>query len=150
MEEEGPFEQGINRYADRTPIGNGHLSQTKDGKPASTLMGKFDNFDGGLTQVSFNPFGCCYFTNDFGIMFSFKPKSLNETEVELIWLVDENAQEGIDYKTLQRGEYTLEDIVDRTTDTTIGIYKKAPINVATKPKIFTTVPICDLVNPISK
>ena len=62
-------------------------------------MGKFDKFDGGLTQVSFNPFGCCYFTNDFGIMFSFKPKSLNETEVELIWIVDENAQEGIDYKT---------------------------------------------------
>tara|TARA_B100000700_G_scaffold327491_2_gene442200 strand:- start:7138 stop:8379 length:1242 start_codon:yes stop_codon:yes gene_type:complete len=99
LEEEGPFKQGINRYADRTPIGNGHLSQTKDGKPASTLMGKFDKFDGGLTQVSFNPFGCCYFTNDFGIMFAFKPKSINETEVELIWLVNQDAKEDVDYKT---------------------------------------------------
>ena len=91
--------KGLNRYVDRTPIGNGHLSQTKSGKPASKLMGKFKDFDGGLSQVSFNPFSCCYFTNDFGVMFVFKPNSILNSEVELIWLVNKDAKEGKDYNS---------------------------------------------------
>jgi Rieske 2Fe-2S family protein len=97
LETEDGLKQGLNRYVDRTPIGNGHLSQTKSGKPASKLMGKFKDFDGGLSQVSFNPFSCCYFTNDFGVMFVFKPNSTLESEVELIWLVNEDAKEGADF-----------------------------------------------------
>ncbi len=99
LETEEGLKKGLNRYVDRTPIGNGHLSQTKSGKPASRLMGKFKDFDGGLSQVSFNPFSCCYFTNDFGVMFVFKPNSLLKSEVELIWLVNEDAKEDQDYKT---------------------------------------------------
>ena len=98
LETDEGLKKGLNRYVDRTPIGNGNLSQTKDGKPASSLMGQFKDFDGGLTQVSFNPFGCCYFTNDFGVMFIFKPISLLESEVELIWLVNEEAEENKDFK----------------------------------------------------
>ena len=99
LETDEGLRKGLNRYFERTPIGNGHLSQTKNGKPASKLMGKFKDFDGGLSQVSFNPFSCCYFTNDFGIMFVFKPSSILKSEVELIWLVNEDAEEGRDYNT---------------------------------------------------
>ena len=98
LETEEGLRNGLNRYVDRTPIGNGHQSQTKDGRPASTLMGKFKEFDGGLTQVSFNPFGCCYLLNDFVVMFVFKPVSIEHSEVELIWLVREDAEEGKDYQ----------------------------------------------------
>ena len=48
-------------------------------------------------------------------------------------VVFKKVNEGIDYQKLQRGEYTLEDIIDRTTDTTIGIYKKTPINIKKGP-----------------
>ena len=48
-------------------------------------------------------------------------------------VVFKKVNEGIDYTKLQRGEYTVEDIIDRTMDTTIGIYKKAPINVKKGP-----------------
>ena len=48
-------------------------------------------------------------------------------------VVFKKVNEGIDYQKLQRGEYTLEDIIDRTTDTTIGIYKKVPINIKKGP-----------------
>ena len=44
-------------------------------------------------------------------------------------IVFKKVNEGIDYHRLQNGEYTLEDIIDRTTNTTIGIYKKAIINL---------------------
>ena len=116
LETEEGLSKGLNRYVDRTPIGNGNLSQTKDGKPASKLMGQFKEFDGGLSQVSFNPFSCCYFTNDFGVMFIFKPLSILQSEVELIWLVNEEAEEGKDFN-----EENLTHIWDVTTahDTTI-------------------------------
>ena len=48
-------------------------------------------------------------------------------------VVFKKVNEGIDYKRLQQGEYTLEDIIDRTTDSTIGIYKKTPINIKKGP-----------------
>ena len=97
LETKEGLRKGLNRYVDRTPIGNGHLSQTKSGIPSSKLMGKFKDFDGGLSQVSFNPFSCCYLTNDFGVMFVFKPNSILNSEVELIWLVNKDAKEGQDY-----------------------------------------------------
>jgi Rieske 2Fe-2S family protein len=116
LETKEGLSKGLNRYVDRTPIGNGNLSQTKDGKPASKLMGKFQEFDGGLSQVSFNPFSCCYFTNDFGVMFIFKPLSILQSEVELIWLVNEEAEKDKDFN-----EEKLTHIWDVTTvhDTTI-------------------------------
>ena len=92
---ETDIEQGMNRYADRVPIGNNNESETKDGKFATTLMGKFKELgpDGGVTQISFNPFGNSYFNNDFGVLFVFKPINTFNTEVELIWLVDKEAKE---------------------------------------------------------
>ena len=58
-------------------------------------MGKFKKLgpDGGVTQISFNPFANTYFNNDFGVLFIFKPIDTFNTEVELIWLVDKNANE---------------------------------------------------------
>lgn len=92
-------EIGLTRYADRIPIGNQNESQTEDGKFASTLMGNFKNLgpDYGITQISYNPFSNSYLTNDFVILFIFKPINTLETEVELIWLVDKGAIEGKDY-----------------------------------------------------
>ena len=128
LESEDGLRKGLNRYVDRTPIGNGHLSQTKDGKPASSLMGKFSEFDGGLTQVSFNPFGCCYLTNDFVVMFIFKPVSIDYSEVELVWLVGDQAEEGKDY---QSDDVSYMWDVTTQADTTIiennqkGVYSRA-------------------------
>lgn len=98
---ESETDKGFNRYADRVPIGNNNESETESGKFASSLMGKFKELgpDGGVTQISFNPFGNSYFNNDFGVLFIFKPIDTFNTEVELIWLVDRDAEEDINYNT---------------------------------------------------
>ena len=75
----------------------GVQSETKDGKFASTLMGKFTEGDGATTGVSFNPFGTLLMPNDYAMIIRFTPISAEKTDVEIVWMVDRDAVEGIDY-----------------------------------------------------
>ena len=85
------------RSAERTPFSNGRLSETRSGKPASKLMGNFKEFDGGYTTIGPSPFNSLIMSNDFATCFTFLPKTNKKTNVELMWLVDKSAIEGIDY-----------------------------------------------------
>jgi len=85
------------RSAERTPFDGDRLSETKDGKPGSILMGKFKEFDGGYTTVGTSPFNSLIMSNDFATTFTFIPRGPMETDVEIMWLVHEDAIEGKDY-----------------------------------------------------
>ena len=78
-------------------MSDGKLSETKSGKPASILMGDFTEFDGGYTTIGPSPFNSIIMSNDFATTFTFIPKDPLNTDVEIMWLVNENAIEGIDY-----------------------------------------------------
>lgn len=83
----------------RLPINDkGFLSETEDGTPACAIpMGQFEECDGGLTAISFNPLGYILASNDFAMMARFTPRSAIETDIELCWLVDGKAKAGVDY-----------------------------------------------------
>lgn len=85
------------RGMDRTGIQDGWLSETQDGTPAAPLMGKFNDWDGGYTAVSFNPFATLLMTNDFATVFRFTPVNATYTDVDLIWLVHPDAEEGVNF-----------------------------------------------------
>ncbi|MGQ4596406.1 SRPBCC family protein [Nocardia sp. R6R-6] len=85
------------RSASRLPIREGCLTETLDGTPASTLMGRFTAFDGGQTGLSFNPTGTLHGNNDFAILFRYTPIAPTKTELVTSWLVDLDATEGHDY-----------------------------------------------------
>ena len=85
------------RSAERTPFDGERVSETKDGKPGSILMGKFKEFDGGYTTVGTSPFNSLIMSNDFATTFTFIPRGPMETDVEIMWLVHEDAIEGKDY-----------------------------------------------------
>ena len=87
------------REASRLPIRPGFLSETSDGTPASRLMGRFRDYDGGQTSCSFNPLSSILMTNDCAVMFRFTPMTPTETDVEVTWLVHPDAEEGKDYDT---------------------------------------------------
>jgi len=98
------------RSAERTPFSAERLSETKNGKPASTLMGDFKEFDGGYTTIGTSPFNSLLMSNDFATAFTFIPRGPMKTDVEIMWLVDKDAKDGIDYN--------LENIIwmwDKTT-----------------------------------
>ena len=85
------------RSAERTPLKAGKYTETKSGTPISKLMGKFKEYDCGYTSVGTSPFNSLLMCNDFATLFTFIPISPLYTQVELMWLVNERAVEGIDY-----------------------------------------------------
>ena len=85
------------RSAERTPLKEGMFTETKTGKPISKLMGKFKDYDCGYTSVGTSPFNSLLMCNDFATLFTFIPISPLYTQVELMWLVHKDAEEGKDY-----------------------------------------------------
>jgi phenylpropionate dioxygenase-like ring-hydroxylating dioxygenase large terminal subunit len=71
----------------------GYESETEDGTPAASLMGKRREFDQGRMYLSFSPFTQLVATNDFAVLFQFTPRDTLKTDVELYWLVDGKTSE---------------------------------------------------------
>ena len=84
-------------YARRRPIGKGHQTLSKNGAPCAPLMGRFTDYDGGDTVLWLQPLHIVWAANDYVTAFRFTPIDTHRTDIEIIWLVDEHATEGIDY-----------------------------------------------------
>ncbi len=84
-------------HAFRYALYDGVKTGSKDGQPLSTLMGRFTDFDGGVTSIHLGgtSFLVCY--ADHGMIYRFIPKTVDTCEMELIWLVDGKAEAGVDY-----------------------------------------------------
>ncbi len=90
--DDGPESSHLRLLLQRT-IREGYESETKDGQPASCLMGKRTGFDQGRMYLSFSPFTQLVATNDFAVLFLFTPRGPMQTDVDLYWLVDRKATE---------------------------------------------------------
>jgi phenylpropionate dioxygenase-like ring-hydroxylating dioxygenase large terminal subunit len=88
--DDGPESSHLRLLLQRT-IREGYDSETEDGRPASSLMGKRRGFDQGRMYLSFSPFSHLVATNDFAVLFLFTPRGTLNTDVDLYWLVDGNA-----------------------------------------------------------
>jgi Rieske 2Fe-2S family protein len=90
--DDGPESSHLRLLLQRT-IREGYESETQDGRPASSLMGKRVAFDQGRMYLSFSPFTQLVATNDFAVLFRFTPRSTLKTDVDLFWLVDAKAMD---------------------------------------------------------
>ena len=81
----------------RYPLYDDVKSGTEDGSPAAPLMGDFTDYDGGLTSSHFGPASFLVGYADHGVIYRFIPKTPHVSEMEIIWLVRGDAQEGVDY-----------------------------------------------------
>ncbi|MDZ4729397.1 MAG: aromatic ring-hydroxylating dioxygenase subunit alpha [Xanthomonadales bacterium] len=88
--DDGPESSHLRLLLQRN-IREGYDSETQDGRPASTLMGKRRGFDQGRMYLSFSPFTQLVACNDFAVLFQFAPRDTLQTDVELTWLVDGEA-----------------------------------------------------------
>jgi phenylpropionate dioxygenase-like ring-hydroxylating dioxygenase large terminal subunit len=81
----------------RSALHDGVLSATSDGRPMGLLMGSFATPDGNSTYFDIGPLSDFLAYPDHGVMYRFIPKAVDHTEMEVIWLVDAKAKEGVDY-----------------------------------------------------
>jgi Rieske 2Fe-2S family protein len=81
------------RYA----LYDGFLTGSEGGKPVAPLMGKFKDYDGGCGdfQLGFMTFMLNY--PDHCVLYRFTPRGLTATDMEIVWFVRGDAEEGIDY-----------------------------------------------------
>ncbi len=84
-------------HAFRYALYDGVKSGSEDGAAVAPLMGRFTDFDGGVTSIHLGgtTFLVCY--PDHGMIYRFIPKTAETCEMELIWLVDGKAEAGRDY-----------------------------------------------------
>jgi Rieske 2Fe-2S family protein len=97
----------LDEYGDAAPAGSESVSVFRSALTADAavgasaelapLMGEFSVHDGNSTYIDIGPISDFLAYPDHGLMFRFIPRAALETEMEVIWLVDQAAIEGKDY-----------------------------------------------------
>jgi Rieske 2Fe-2S family protein len=81
----------------RSALADGAVSGSEDGRPLAPLMGQFTDYDGGVTFFDVGLTSNFLAYPDHGLIYRFVPRSVDRTDMEVIWLVRADAQAGIDY-----------------------------------------------------
>jgi phenylpropionate dioxygenase-like ring-hydroxylating dioxygenase large terminal subunit len=81
----------------RSALHEGLLSAAADGQSLGRLMGAYSASDGNSTYFDIGPVSDFLAYPDHGVIYRFIPRSVDRTEMEVLWLVDESAVEGEDY-----------------------------------------------------
>ena len=93
----GSKDEEMDFYFSRYPLFKGYQTGSKSGKKLAPLLGKLKDFDGGTTDMQIgilNNF-LCY--SDHVIGYRFIPRTIQLTDIEVIWMVRSDAEEGLDY-----------------------------------------------------
>ena len=81
----------------RSALFAGHATASRDGLPIAPLMGGFPAYDGCSTYFDIGPLSDFLAYPDHGLIYRFIPRTVDRTEMEVLWLVDAGALEGRDY-----------------------------------------------------
>ena len=84
--------------ANRTALAEGYVSETMDGRQVSTLMGDYTDPDVGTVRMRTMPNMWIHCSCDHAVSTRLLPAGREKTMVRVAWLVDENAEEGVDYE----------------------------------------------------
>lgn len=92
-------------YATRYPLRPGMESYTLDGKPAAPLMGQYKQYDNGVVGLINYPNFWMDGVSDYIWCMRITPIDAMRSIVDLTWLVDGKAAEGIDYDVERLTEF---------------------------------------------
>ena len=81
----------------RSALHDGIASATDDGRTVGRLMGAFSASDGNSTYFDIGPLSDFLAYPDHGVIYRFIPRAADHTEMEVLWLVHQDAVEGVDY-----------------------------------------------------
>ena len=87
---------GVSCYQDS--MLEGYVTGSENGQAVAPLMGDFTDYDGGFTYVEVGPASYFLAYPDHGVMYLFVPRDHQKTDMEIVWLVRDDAREGEDYE----------------------------------------------------
>jgi Rieske 2Fe-2S family protein len=82
-----------NRYA----LFEGYQTASRDGQAVAPLMGQFRGYDGGAGDFQIGPLAFMLNYPDHCVLYRFTPRGLRSTDMEVLWFVRADAEEGRDY-----------------------------------------------------
>ena len=104
-------------YTSRYGLFDGYLTGSQDGQPVAPLMGNIEGYDGGAGDFQMGPLTFMLNYPDHCVLYRFIPRGLTATDMEVVWFVNGDAQEGVDYErdnvtwlwhhTTQEDEYII-------------------------------------------
>ena len=84
-------------FYSRHPLLDGYVTGSEDGKRVAPLLGNLSDYDGGAADFQIGPFCYGLIYCDHIVLYSFLPVSVRSTDMQIIWLVRDDAKEGTDY-----------------------------------------------------
>ena len=84
-------------YFSRYPLFQGYKTGSKSGEKLAPLLGRLKDFDGGTSDIQIGILNNFLSYSDHVIGYRFIPRSLQLTDIKVIWMVREDAEEGKDY-----------------------------------------------------
>ncbi len=88
---------GADYSYERYPMWRDHITGSNDGKPVAPLMGDIKDYDGGTTDFQIGPVCFALAYCDYVVIYRFTPISQDQSECDITWLVNGDAEEGKDY-----------------------------------------------------
>ena len=88
---------GCCAYTSRYALYDGFDTGSKGGRPVAPLMGEFKGYDGGAGDFQIGPLAFMLNYPDHCVLYRFTPRDLGSTDMELVWFVRGDAEEGGDY-----------------------------------------------------
>ncbi len=89
---------GAEVYHRRYPLFEGYKTGSKSGAPLAPLLGTLTGFDGGATDVAMGILNYMLVYSDHVVGYRFIPRSVQETDIQVVWMVRKDAKEGRDYQ----------------------------------------------------
>jgi glycine betaine catabolism A len=83
--------------ANRTPLADGFVTESLDGRPVAPLMGDHPDYDVGTLRLRALPNFWCHASADHAVLTRLLPAGPESTAVRVLWLVDEGAAPKRDY-----------------------------------------------------
>lgn len=97
MTEFPSIETGCWFSVNRTPLAEGFVSETLDGRQIAPLMGNYTDSDVGTLRVRTVPNMWNHSSCDHGVSTRLLPGGIGRTLIRVTWLIDRDAVEGRDY-----------------------------------------------------
>ena len=101
---------GCCAYTSRYALYDGFSTGSRGGGPVAPLMGEFKGYDGGAGDFQLGPLAFMLNYPDHCVLYRFTPRGIDNTDMDLVWFVRGDAEEGRDY---DRDEVTW--LWDRTS-----------------------------------
>ena len=87
----------IQYFYNRSAMYEHYVTGSESGKPVASLLGDIKEYGGGAADIQFGPVTYAILYPDHAVIYRFLPSTLQKTNMDIIWLVNRNAKEGVDY-----------------------------------------------------